>query len=200
MNFFKNPCAFTAGADKVEALPPMTHPEIAFIGRSNVGKSSVINALVGQKALARTSQTPGRTQQLNFFLLAERLMLVDMPGYGFAAVSKQQKKEWDGLIRHYLLGRQNLKRVCLLIDARRGIMESDEAFMSLLDETAVSFQIVLTKADTIKTNDLNDTLQKVTETAGKHPAAHPQVIATSSIDKQGIEALQEQLVAFALPA
>ncbi len=198
MSLFRSPCRFVAGANNVDALPPCTHPEIAFIGRSNVGKSSVINALVGQKALARTSQTPGRTQQLNFFLLDERLMMVDMPGYGHASVSKKEKRQWSSLTKNYLLGRQSLKRICLLIDSRRGVMEIDDDFMDLLDETAVSYQIVLTKADTLKPKEVEDVLQNVHKALKSHAAAHPNILVTSSVDKQGIEALQEELAAFAL--
>ncbi len=196
-NLFRRPCVFVAGANTAEALPACTHPEVAFIGRSNVGKSSIINALVGQKALARVSQTPGRTQQLNFFLLDDCLMLVDMPGYGHASVSKKEKKQWRGLIRDYLIGRQSLQRICLLIDSRRGVMETDENFMELLDETAVSYQAVLTKADTLKPNELEDVLQNVQGALKSHAAAHPQIIITSAVDKQGIESLQEELAAFA---
>lgn len=196
-SLFLKPCRFVAGAATVESLPEATHPEVAFIGRSNAGKSSLINALVGQKALARISQNPGATQQLNFFLLADSLMLVDMPGYGFAKVSKQQKGEWDGLIREYLVGRATLKRTCLLIDARRGVLPADEAFMELLDETAVSFQIILTKTDLLAPAELSDLLQALKKTIQSHPAAHPTPIATSAKDKAGIEALREELAAFA---
>ena len=198
MSLFKKPCRFIAGAATPDALPPCTHPEIAFIGRSNVGKSSIINALVGQKALARTSQTPGRTQQLNFFLLDERLMMVDMPGYGHASVSKKEKRQWSSLTKNYLMGRQSLKRICLLIDSRRGVMEIDDNFMDLLDETAVSYQIVLTKADTLKPKELEEVLKNVHKALKLHAAAHPQILVTSAADKQGIESLQEELAAFAL--
>src|SRR5262245_13219114 len=146
---FRLPCNFVAGAATVESLPPMTHPEIGLIGRSNVGKSSLVNALVGQNSLARISQNPGATKQLNFFLVGEKLMLVDMPGYGFAKVGQAQLDAWEHLIKSYLTGRANLKRACLLIDARRGVMDKDEAFMRLLDDAAVSFQIVLTKCDAL---------------------------------------------------
>jgi len=195
---FHQPCEFIAGAATIDSLPPTSHPEIAFIGRSNVGKSSLVNALVGQKALARTSQNPGLTKQLNFFLLGNSLMLVDMPGYGYAKVSKERKGQWDLLIRSYLSGRTTLKRACLLIDARRGVMPPDEEFMSLLDETAVSFQIVMTKIDALTAKDLSVLLQNINKTIGSHVAAHPLVIATSSLNKEGIEALREELAAFAL--
>jgi GTP-binding protein len=191
---FRKPCRFVAGASTLESLPEFTHPEIAFAGRSNVGKSSLVNALVGRQALARTSQNPGATKQLNFFLLDETLMLVDMPGYGYAKVSKAQKGEWDLLIRSYLVGRPNLKRVCLLIDARRGIMKPDEEHMELLDEVAVTFQIVLTKADALSAQALADMLQSIKKTIESHPAAHPLAIATSAVDKRGIDLLQEELV------
>jgi GTP-binding protein len=197
ISLFRQPCRFTAGAANLEALPEVAQPEVAFIGRSNVGKSSLVNALIGQKALARTSQNPGATQQLNFFLLGEALMLVDMPGYGFAKVSKEQKGQWDALIRGYLFGRPNLKRVCLLIDARRGVMPPDEEFMKLLDETAVSFQIILTKIDAVKPSEASSVLQSLAKTIQSHPAAHPLAIATSAETKEGIEALQQELVQFA---
>ncbi len=194
---FQSPCRFVAGAASIASLPPVSLPEIAFIGRSNVGKSSLVNALVGQKTLAKTSQNPGHTKQLNFFSLGDRLMLVDMPGYGYAKVSKEKKGEWDTLIKSYLSGRPSLKRACLLIDARRGVMPVDEAFMELLDESAVSFQLVLTKSDALKTGALSDILQSLTKTIQSHAAAHPLAVATSSVSKQGLEMLQEELLAFA---
>ena len=195
---FRKPCQFVAGAASIDSLPEIAQPEVAFIGRSNVGKSSLVNALVGQKALARTSQHPGHTQQLNFFLLGGALMLVDMPGYGFAKVSKQKKGEWDQLIRRYLAGRPTLKRTCVLIDARRGIMESDEEFMTLLDDTAVTFQLVLTKIDSVSPAELAGRMREAEDALRSHVAAHPEVIATSAEDKRGIEALQEQLAPFAV--
>jgi len=194
---FAQPCEFIAGAASMESLPPVTYPEIAFIGRSNVGKSSLVNALVGRKALARTSQNPGLTKQLNFFQLGKNLMLVDMPGYGYAKVSKARKGEWDALIRGYLMGRPTLKRACLLIDARRGVMPPDDEFMTLLDETAVSFQIVLTKIDALTQADVRVLLPAIDKTIKSHVAAHPHPVATSSLKKEGLEALQEELATFA---
>lgn len=196
--FFAKPCQFIAGAASQESLPPAAYPEIAFIGRSNVGKSSLVNALVGQKALAKTSQHPGHTKQLNFFLLGNHLMLVDMPGYGYAKVSKSQKGEWDTLIRNYLRGRTSLKRTCLLIDARRGIMAQDEEFMELLDDCAASYQLVLTKIDALTAKELSVLLQAIEKRVSAHVAAHPEVIATSSDKKLGLEALQQELATLAL--
>lgn len=195
---FKATCEFVAGAANIESLPPSAYPEIAFIGRSNVGKSSLINALTHRSSLARTSQNPGLTKQLNFFLLGERIMLVDMPGYGYAKVSKTQKNEWDNLIRSYLQGRTNLKRICLLIDSRRGVMPVDEEFMKMLDDCAVTYQIVLTKTDSIGKKALSELLQSLDKTIKSHVAAHPVVLPTSSTKKEGLEALQDELTAFAL--
>lgn len=198
-SLFRLPCNFIAGAANEESLPHAHLPEIAFIGRSNVGKSSLVNALVEKKALARTSQNPGATKQLNFFNLANRMMLVDMPGYGFAKVSKAQKADWDNLIRNYFLGRTTLKRACVLIDARRGAMPHDHEFMELLDETAVIFTIVLTKIDALSGPELKEMLKKTEETIKSHVAAHPVYFPTSAEKKQGIEPLQQELAQFALP-
>ncbi|MDX2074005.1 MAG: ribosome biogenesis GTP-binding protein YihA/YsxC [Alphaproteobacteria bacterium] len=194
---FRMPCTFMAGAASVASLPVITHPEVAFIGRSNVGKSSLVNALIGQKALAKTSQNPGATKQLNFFLLGEQLILVDMPGYGFAKVSKEKKGEWDHLIKSYLCGRPNLKRALVLIDARRGVMQVDDDFMRILDDSAVNFQIVLTKADALKPSALAEIQDQTIAATKRHVAAHPLVLTTSSLSKIGMRELQEEIIPFA---
>ena len=194
---FLKPCEFMAGAASVESLPRISHAEIAFIGRSNVGKSSLVNALVGQNALARISQNPGATKQLNFFLLGEKLMLVDMPGYGFAKVSKDKKSDWDHLIRSYLCGRPNLKRALVLIDARRGVMQVDDDFMRVLDNSAVNFQIVLTKIDALEPAELVEIQAQTIAATRRHVAAHPEIITTSALTKQGIRDLQDVLIPFA---
>lgn len=194
-SLFSVPCRFVAGAADTASLPPMTHPEVALVGRSNVGKSSLMNALVGKPALARTSQHPGHTRQLNFFLLGERLMLVDMPGYGFARVSKQTRAAWDHLIHTYLCGRQNLKRVFLLVDARRGVMPPDEAFMEMLDEAAVSYQLVLTKCDAVSKAVEAAAHRDLQEVARRHAAAYPETLSTSALRKEGIRDLQGAIAA-----
>lgn len=189
--FFAGPCDFTWGAATPDQMPDYSRPEIAFCGRSNVGKSSLLNALTGRKALARTSDTPGRTQQLNFFDLGGKANLVDMPGYGYAKVSKAQKSVWDGLIKDYLRGRPNLRCVLVLIDSRHGIKEVDEEILRLLDECAVACRVVLTKSD--KAQDLA-AVKATTEAAlRRHPAAFPAALATSAEKKQGIDHLQATL-------
>ncbi len=181
---------FFWASSRIDNLPPMTGVEFAFAGRSNVGKSSLINALTGRKALARTSHTPGRTQQLNFFRRDERAALVDMPGYGFAAVGKQKVAEWTDLIHKYLRGRQNLARVYVLVDARHGLKEVDGAIMDTLDKAAVSYQIVLTKGDEVKPGALEAVREKTLAAIRKRPAAFPEVVATSSETGVGIEELR----------
>jgi GTP-binding protein len=189
---FKGPCSFVKGVVSIDDLPRDGRPEAAFAGRSNVGKSSLINALTGQKALARVSVTPGRTRELNFFTLGKdgALALVDMPGYGYARASKAQVKGWTKLIRDYLRGRRELKRVFLLIDARHGIKPTDREIMTLMDEAAVSYQAVLTKADKPKASELAEVLEKVSAELAKRPAAYPEVLVTSARLGNGIPELK----------
>lgn len=178
---------------KWKFCPPPTLPEIAFAGRSNVGKSSLINALLNRKSLARISHTPGRTQQLNFFLLGKQFYIVDMPGYGYAAVSKAKIKIWSQLIRNYLKGRVPLKRIFLLIDSRHGFKVTDEAVMEELDRAAVSYQIVLTKADKSTPSEVEALMTMITDKLKKHPAAFPVPLLTSSLTKEGLSSLRETI-------
>ena len=196
---FAGECGFVWGARSIANLPPQALPETAFAGRSNVGKSSLINALTGRRALARVSQTPGRTREINFFDLGGRLMLVDLPGYGYARASKALAAEWQELIFAYLRGRANLKRVILLIDARRGAMEVDKEVMKLLDRAAVSYCLALTKTDTLKPAELAERLAGVEAEARGHTAAYPGVFATSAQNAAGLEELRTHLAALAIP-
>ncbi len=197
---FKTPCVFVKGVVRIDGLPNDGRPEIAFAGRSNVGKSSLLNALTGQKALARVSVTPGRTRELNFFALGQdgEIYLVDMPGYGYARAAKSEIKSWTRLIRDYLRGRRELKRVFLLIDARHGIKPNDIETMKLLDEAAVSYQVVLTKADKPKATELAAVQAKVAETLAKHPAAYPVILTTSARTGSGLPELRAAVAASAL--
>lgn len=190
---FAGPCDFIAGVANLEQLPPMGPPEIAFIGRSNVGKSSLLNALTGRKALARVSNTPGRTQQLNFFNLADKLWLVDLPGYGYAKASKTDIRDWNFLIKDYLRGRTTLTRVMLLIDSRHGLKESDLDFLKLLNQAAVTTQIVLTKTDMITPKEVVAMKAAVLDGTKKHPAVFPAVASSSSEAGHGIEELRAYL-------
>jgi GTP-binding protein len=197
---FAGECRFVAGAADVAGLPPMGLPEVAFAGRSNVGKSSLINALTGRKTLARTSDTPGRTRQVNFFVLAERLVLVDLPGHGHAAASKREIADWTLLIDAYFKGRATLARVCLLIDARHGLKDSDTALMRRLDKAAVPYQAILTKCDKLTDAALAGRVATLDATLRRHPAAHPVLVATSAVTGAGIPALRAALAALAAPA
>jgi GTP-binding protein len=190
---FAAPCEFFFAAAKSDGLPPIGAPEVAFAGRSNVGKSSLINALTGRSGLARTSHTPGRTQQLIFFHLGDRLDLVDMPGYGYAAVAKQKSVAWGALARDYLRGRPSLMRVFVLIDGRRGVMDSDEETMAALDAAAVSYAIVLTKSDEVKAADGNARVAATLERWRTRPAAYPQAFFTSARSGEGIPELRAHI-------
>ena len=197
---FSGRVEFLLSAPQLKFLPEPTVPEIAFSGRSNVGKSSLLNALTGRRAIARTSVTPGRTQELNIFEVGEPtlLRLVDMPGYGFAKAPLKIVENWRKLIRTYLRGRQVLQRTLLLIDARHGIKPVDAEMMAMLDEAAVSYRIVLTKADKIKASVLEETLAETEAKARKHPAAFPVLHVTSSETKLGIEELRAAVLQDAL--
>ncbi len=196
---FAQECRFVAGAASLQQLPSPDRPEVAFAGRSNVGKSSLINALTGRKALARTSHTPGRTQQINFFDLGGRLSLVDLPGYGYARASKKDVKTWTRLVRDYLRGRPNLTRLCLLVDARHGLKDSDREIMAMLDEAGVVYQLVLTKADKPRPAELAERCAAVEIEARGHPAAYPTILVTSAQAGTGIAALRAAVAALAAP-
>lgn len=187
-------CEFTLGVTNPAQLPESVLPEIAFAGRSNVGKSSLINAITGRKALARVSVTPGRTGQLNFFLTDSKFHIVDMPGYGYAKVSKQQRKQWDGLIFDYLRGRPNLRTVYVLIDSRHGIKDNDKFVFELLDLAAVNYRVILTKSDKADKSKLADIINETENKLKKHPAAFPIVRAVSSHKKTGIDEICAEMI------
>lgn len=194
---FAQNCTFLLGAAGLDQIPNSSMPEIAFAGRSNVGKSSLVNALTGRKTLARTSHTPGRTQQVNFFDLGERMMIADMPGYGYAKAPKDTVEKWTRLVNAYLKGRQQLMRVLVLIDARHGIKDVDRKVMKMLDTAAVSYQVVLTKADKVKAGPLEKLLENMHGELARHVASHPIIRCTSSAKGQGIEELRAELARLA---
>jgi len=193
---FAGPIAFLKSAPALKFLPDADVPEVAFAGRSNVGKSSLINALTGRNALARTSNTPGRTQELNFFDVGTplRFRLVDMPGYGYAKAPRDMLKQWRFLVNDYLRGRAVLKRVNVLIDSRHGIKEVDTGLLDMLDESAVSYRIILTKADKVKASELAAVTARTGEAIRKRPAAHPEIIATSSEKGMGLPELRAAVI------
>ncbi|MBP2275469.1 MULTISPECIES: ribosome biogenesis GTP-binding protein YihA/YsxC [Sphingomonas] len=193
---FAGPIAFLKSAPTIEFLPDAVVPEVAFAGRSNVGKSSLLNALTGRNALARTSNTPGRTQELNFFDVGNPLAfrLVDMPGYGFAKAPKDMVKKWRFMVNDFLRGRDVLKRALVLIDARHGIKDVDRDILEMLDKAAVSYRMVITKADKIKASELAEVTQATADEARKRPAAHPEILVTSSETGLGIPELRAAVI------
>lgn len=187
---FAGPVDFVKGVVAMSGLPPADRAEVCFAGRSNVGKSSLINALTGRKALARASNTPGRTQEINYFALADSHYLVDLPGYGYANAPLAVVEKWQKLLKQYLSGRQNLRRAFVLIDSRHGIKKVDAEIMKLLDSSAVTFQCVMTKADKVKEKDRAKVLEQVKGALAKHPAAYPEIVLTSSEKGDGIATLR----------
>ena len=196
---FAREVLFMLSVVNLDALPPADRPEICFAGRSNVGKSSLINALTNRKGLARASNTPGRTRELNYFNVDERLNLVDLPGYGYARAPKTEISNWTRLTRAFLRGRAGLRRVFLLIDSRHGIKPSDIELMEMLDEAAVTYQLVLTKSDKVKKAELTKVMRRTSRTIGKRPAAHPELMVTSSEKKTGLDDLRAEIATLALP-
>jgi len=193
---FAGTCDFMLGVAELSQLPEPERAEVAFAGRSNVGKSSLINALTGRKALARTSNTPGRTQQLNFFNLGSSLTLVDMPGYGYAKVSKAQRAAWDSLIFDYLRGRVSLRCVFILIDARHGAKDLDHDLMTMMDKAAAPYRIILTKCDKVSASGIEQVVADIAKSLKKHPAAFPDIVHTSADEGTGIPELRAIIAAF----
>lgn len=187
---FLGPVDFVKGVVAMSGLPPADRPEVCFAGRSNVGKSSLINALTGRKGLARASNTPGRTQEINYFTMGEARYLVDLPGYGFAKAPVAVVAKWQALLKSYLAGRPTLRRAFCLIDSRHGVKDVDHEIMKLLDRSAVPFQVVLTKADKIGTKVMDETVEQVRDALQKHPAAFPEIVLTSSDKGVGIATLR----------
>jgi len=196
-HLFARDCRFVTAAASLASLPPTGLTEVAFAGRSNVGKSSLINGLTGRKALARSSHTPGRTRQINFFSLGDRLLLVDLPGYGYARASKTEIAAWTALVEDYLRGRPTLRRTCLLIDARHGFKPSDETVMAMLEAAAVVYQVVLTKCDKLKAAALADRIAKIRDALTRKAAAYPEVVATSVRSGAGIDQLRASIAPLA---
>lgn len=190
---FSGPAEFLLGVASIRQLPEAFPLEVAFAGRSNVGKSSLLNALLGRRQLARTSNTPGRTRELNFFRVGERVAIVDMPGYGYARAPKSTVKTWQSLIGAYLRGRPTLRRAFVLVDARHGLTKADTATLDMLDEAAVSYQIVLTKADKPKAAELDAVIGRTVAAIARRPAAHPAILVTSSIDGTGMPELRAEI-------
>ncbi len=195
---FARPAVFMLGVVDLDSLPDEGPAEVAFAGRSNVGKSTLLNALVGQNGLARASNTPGRTRELNYFDIEGRLRLVDLPGYGYAKAPRKDVEQWTALTRDFLRGRSVLRRVCLLVDSRHGLKAVDLEVMSLLDESAVNYQIVLTKTDKIKPTALEHLIEATAKQIARRPAAHPLIRATSAEKGDGIDLLRAELAALAL--
>jgi GTP-binding protein len=187
---FAQQTEFLKGVVAMDGLPDADRTEVCFAGRSNVGKSSLINALTGRKGLARASNTPGRTQEINYFTLTDRFYLVDLPGYGFANAPVKIVEKWQRLLKAYLTGRQTLRRAFVLVDARRGVKAPDEEIMKLLDQAAVTFQVVLTKIDKLKAPEIDQVVDQVRAALAKHPAAFPGLILTSSEKGDGLETLR----------
>ena len=196
---FAREVLFMLSVVNLDSLPAADRPEICFAGRSNVGKSSLINALTNRKGLARASNTPGRTRELNYFNVDGRLNLVDLPGYGYARAPKTEISNWTRLTRAFMRGRAGLRRVFLLIDSRHGIKPSDVELMELLDDAAVTYQLVLTKSDKIKKAELDKIMRRTSRTIGKRPAAHPELMVTSSEKKTGLDDLRAEIATLALP-
>jgi GTP-binding protein len=196
---FARPCEFRLGVLKLEDMPDFDQPEITFAGRSNVGKSSLINALTGRKSLARTSVTPGRTQEINFFDLGGRLTMSDLPGYGFAQAPKDKVEAWTDFIKLYLKGRTTLRRAMVLIDSRHGLKDVDRGIMKLMDKSAVNYQIIMTKADKVKPGPLAATRDAIAKELTEYVAAHPDILVTSSNEGFGIAEVRAALSELAKP-